>query len=125
MADHMREDLVDEALHLALGRRQPAAGLVHHSDRGSQYTSDGYQQLLARNQITVSMSRPANCYDNAMMESFWATVKAECANAPFASRAAARLALFEYLEVWYNRQRLHSALGYTSPVNFERQHALP
>ncbi len=71
------------------------------------------------------MSRTGDCYDNAMMESFWGTLKAECADAPFASRAQARVAIFDYLEVWYNRQRLHSALDYTSPAIFERQHVLP
>src|SRR5689334_9816193 len=121
MANHMREELVEEALRFALAGRQPSEGLLHHSDQGSQYTSDDYLALLTEHHITVSMSRTGDCYDNAMMESFWGTLKAECASAPFASRAAARLAIFDYLEVWYNRQRLHSALGYLSPAAFERQ----
>ena len=125
MADHMREDLVENALRLALAQRRPSRDLLHHSDQGSQYTSDDYQALLAQRGITVSMSRGGDCYDNAMMESFFGTLKAECAMAPFPTRDAARLALFDYLEVWYNRQRLHSALGYTSPASFERLHALP
>jgi putative transposase len=125
MAQHMREDLVEEALRLALAQRQPGCGLLHHSDQGSQYTSDDYRTLLAQHHITVSMSRSGDCYDNAMMESLWGTLKAECASTPFSTRAAARLAIFDYLEVWYNRQRLHSALGYTTPARFERQHALP
>ena len=125
MADHMREALVEDALRLALAQRQLGRDLLHHSDQGSQYTSHHSLALLAEHNITVSMSRSADCYDNAMMESVWGTLKAECAFAPFATRAAARLAIFDYLEVWYNRQRLHSALDYTSPARFERQHALP
>lgn len=120
MDEHMDADLVQRALEMALARRQPEAGLLHHSDRGSQYTSDDYRQQLARQHITVSMSRTGNCYDNAMKESFFATLKTECANRPFASRAEARTAIFEYIEVFYNRQRLHSALGYLSPEQFER-----
>src|SRR5690242_5573070 len=91
MANHMREELVEEALRFALAGRQPSEGLLHHSDQGSQYTSDDYLALLTEHHITVSMSRTGDCYDNAMMESFWGTLKAECASAPFASRAAARL----------------------------------
>jgi putative transposase len=125
MADHLREQLVEDALRLALAQRQPVDDLLHHSDQGSQYTSDDYLALLAQYHITVSMSRAADCYDNAMMESFWGTLKAECATAPFATRAAARVAIFDYLEVWYNRQRLHSAIDYASPATFEREHALP
>jgi transposase InsO family protein len=125
MADHMREELVEDALRLALSQRQPTHDLLHHSDQGSQYTSEDYLALLAKHHMTVSMSRAGDCYDNAMMESFWGTLKAECASAPFATRAAARVAIFDYLEVWYNRQRLHSALDYTSPARFERQQVLP
>jgi putative transposase len=125
MADHMAETLVEDALRLALAQRQPGRNLLHHSDQGSQYTSQDYLALLAQRGITVSMSRTGDCYDNAMMESFWGTLKAECASTPFATRAEARLAIFDYLEVWYNRQRLHSSLGYTSPAIFERQHVLP
>jgi len=125
MDDHMREQLVEEALRLALARRQPGHDLLHHSDQGSQYTSDDYLALLDKHHITVSMSRTANCYDNAMMESFWGTLKAECADAPFPTRAAARVAIFDYLEVWYNRHRLHSALDYASPASFERLRLLP
>jgi len=125
MADHMREDLVEDALWLALAQRRPSRDLLHHSDQGSQYTSDDYLALLAKHGMTVSMSRCGSCFDNAMMESFWGSLKAECASAPFPTRATARLAVFDYLEVWYNRQRLHSALNYTSPASFERLHALP
>lgn len=120
MADHMETSLVNSALDMALFHRQPTGDLLHHSDRGSQYASHDYRRLLAKRGITVSMSRTANCYDNAMKESFFATLKTECATKPFPSRAAARLAIFEFIEVWYNRQRLHSALGYLSPEQFER-----
>ena len=125
MADHMREELVEDALQMALVQRQPNHALLHHSDQGSQYSSDDYLALLAQHGMTVSMSRRGDCFDNAMMESFWGTLKAECATAPFPARAAARLAIFDFLEVWYNRQRLHSALDYTSPASFERLHVLP
>jgi len=121
MADHMETSLVSSALQMALFQRRPTGELLHHSDRGSQYASQDYQDLLAKRGITVSMSRTANCYDNAMKESFFATLKTECARRPFASRAAARLAIFEFIEGWYNRRRLHSALGYRSPEQFERQ----
>ncbi len=121
MDEHMERSLVERVLHMAMARRRPEAGLLHHSDRGSQYASDAYQALLTQHQITVSMSRTGNCYDNAMMESFFATLKAECASKPFASRAEARTAIFDYIEGFYNRQRLHSALGYVSPEQFERQ----
>jgi putative transposase len=125
MDDHMESELVERALHMALCQRQPAPGLLHHSDRGSQYTSLAYRALLAQHHLCVSMSRVGNCYDNAMKESFFATLKAECVRHPFATRAQARTAIFDYIEGWYNRQRLHSALGYLSPEQFERRHALP
>jgi len=125
MADHMEAVLVENALKMALARRLPASGLLHHSDQGSQYTSSLVQSLLAAHQITVSMSGVGNCYDNAPMESFIGTLKAECATAQFATRADARRMIFEYIEVWYNRQRLHSSLGYLSPVEFERQFFYP
>ena len=89
MADHMRQELVEDALRWAIAQRQPGRHLLHHSDQGSQYTSDDYLALLAQCDIVVSMSRTGDCYDNAMMESFWGTLKAECATAPFATRADA------------------------------------
>ena len=112
--------LVEAALQMAYWRRQPGEGLLHHSDQGSQYTSELYRQCLASFGCEVSMSRVGNCYDNAVMESFFATLKAECAPRPFGSRAQARTAIFEYIEAWYNRQRLHSTLGYLSPLEFEQ-----
>jgi putative transposase len=113
--------LVERALQMALEQRRPAAGLVHHSDRGSQYASLDYRARLAAAHITVSMSRTGDCYDNAMKESFFATLKTECASRPFATRAQAHSTVFAFLEGWYNRRRLHSALGYLSPDDFERQ----
>jgi len=119
MADHMETTLVEDALYMALTRRQPEDGFLHHSDQGSQFTSQTYQLQLLAHHCQVSMSRVGNCYDNAVMESFFATLKTECVTRQFASRAEARLAIFEYIEVWYNRQRLHSSLDYLSPVEFE------
>jgi transposase InsO family protein len=123
MADHLRATLVESALQMALGRRVLDGDLLHHSDQGSQYTSSRVQTLLAEQHIQVSMNGVGNCYDNAPMESFIGTLKTECADAPFATRAEARRVIFEYLEVWYNRQRLHSSLGYVSPAAFEQQYA--
>lgn len=98
----------------------PLVGCSNHSDRGSQYASDAYRELLRRHGATPSMSRPANCYDNARMESFWATLKGELiGDYVFATRAEAKTALFDYIEVFYNRRRLHSALGFQSPVDYE------
>ena len=119
MADHMQTSLVEEALKMAMRKRHPTEGLLHHSDQGSQYTSEAYQDALAAYHCQVSMSRVGNCFDNAAMESFFSTLKTECASQRFATRAQARTAIFEYIEAWYNRQRLHSSLGYLSPVEFE------
>jgi putative transposase len=119
MADSLQSRLVECALHMALLQRQPTAALLHHSDRGSQYTSADYRRLLAQHHSTVSMSSSGNCYDNAMKESFFATLKSECVTRLFATRLQARVAIFDYIEVFYNRQRLHSALGYRCPEQFE------
>lgn len=121
MADHMGTSLVENALRMALARRQPTAGFLHHSDQGSQYTSSSYQLQLLTHNCQISMSRAGNCYDNAVMESFFSTLKSECVTEQFDNRAQARRAIFEYIEVWYNRQRLHSSLGYLSPVEFEQK----
>jgi putative transposase len=109
------------ALEDAIRRRQPPPGLLHHSDRGSQYASSDYQALLVSANMQCSMSRKGNCRDNAVMESFFATLKAELPVAVFPSHAAARLAIFDYIERFYNRRRLHSALGYCCPVDYEAQ----
>lgn len=122
MADHRQAVLVEQALLMALGRRLPDDDLLHHSDQGSQYTSALIQALLAQHHIQVSMSGVGNCYDNAPMESFIGKLKTERVTYQFATRVAARQVIFEYIEVWYNRQRLHSSLGYISPVAFERQY---
>jgi putative transposase len=102
--------------------RQPPPGLLHHSDRGSQYASAEYQALLTQAKMRSSMSRKGNCWDNAAMESFFATRKAELPFSIFDSHAAARSAVFDYIERFYNCQRLHSTLGYRSPITYERQH---
>lgn len=100
--------------------RKPPEGLLHHSDRGCQYTSQAYQEFLKDHGLRVSMSRKGNCWDNAVMERFFGTLKRECtARARFATHEEARTALFEYIEAYYNRVRKHSTLGYLSPVQFE------
>jgi transposase InsO family protein len=122
MDKHMEEGLVASALKMAATHRQPGEGVLHHSDRGSQYASYSYQQLLSDHGMQVSMSRKGDCYDNAVMESFFSTLKSECVTGVYSTRAQARQAIFEYIEVWYNRQRRHSALGYTSPEAFEKRY---
>ena len=120
--DAMPTSLVVRAFERAAAQRKPAAGLLHHSDRGSQYASDAYRELLRCHGVEPSMSRAGNCYDNALMESFWATLKTELIGARlFTSHAEARSEIFRYIEVFYNRVRLHGALGYASPVDFENQ----
>ena len=120
MADHLRSELIGDALTMALMRRRPGRGLLHHSDRGVQYASDAYQALLAEHGIACSMSRRGNCYDNAVMESFFGTLKTELVHHEhYATRPEAQASIFEYIEVFYNRQRLHSTLGYQSPEAFE------
>jgi len=117
--EHLEASLVQQAWHMAVVQRCPSADLLHHSDQGSQYTSEVYLQSLAAHHCQVSMSRTGNCFDNAAMESFFSTLKTECADEQFDTRAHARAAIFEYIEAWYNRQRLHSSLGYLSPAEFE------
>lgn len=122
MAEHMRTQLVNDALLMAIWKRKPASGLIWHTDRGSQYASESHRLLLAQHGIKQSMSRKGNCWDNAVAESFFHTLKTELINhESYQTRSAARLALFEYIEVFYNRQRRHSANGYLSPVNYELQ----
>lgn len=120
MAEHLRAELVLDALSMALVRRRPGAGLLHHSDRGVQYACDAYRRLLNENGIECSMSRTGNCYDNAAMESFWSTLKTELVyHEDYATRKQARHSIFEYMEVFYNRMRIHSSIGYVSPEAFE------
>ncbi len=120
MSDHLGTDLAGDALAMALLRRKPLTGLLHHSDRGVQYASDAYQALLASNGIQVSMSGKGDCWDNAAMESFWSTLKTELVHHQrYATREEARRSIFEYIEVFYNRKRLHSSIGYVSPEAFE------
>jgi transposase InsO family protein len=108
------------ALLMAIRQRQPSAGLIHHSDRGVQYASADYRAALAEHKLVASMSRKANCYDNATMESFWSTLKLELVyRRHFATRAEATTAIFNYIEGFYNRTRRHSALGYQCPLDFE------
>ena len=120
MGDSLETSLPLAALDMALTQRKPPSGLLHHSDRGVQYASAAYRQRLAAAGVIPSMSRRGNCYDNAMMESFWSTLKRELVHrCLFATRAQAHAAIFEWIEIFYNRMRLHSALDYKSPVDFE------
>lgn len=118
----MERGLVINALRMALLDRKPPEGLLHHSDRGSQYASNDYQQVLNDYGIICSMSRKGNCYDNAVMESFFATLKQELVyRQPYRSRQDTKQYIFEYIQVWYNRKRKHSALQYLSPEQFENK----
>jgi len=120
-SDSLRTSLVKEALQQALASRRPIAGLLHHSDRGSQYASHTYRHLLRSRRIRCSMSARGRCYDNAAMESFWSTLKTEWLHHHnFQTHRQARSAVFDYIETFYNPKRLHSALGYQSPVHFEQ-----
>lgn len=124
IADHMRTELVESALSNALAWRAPAAALLHHSDRGAQYASESYQALLARHGIECSMSRAGDCYDNAVMESFFGSFKQECVHHQrWAGLDEARAATHDYIEVFYNRQRLHSSLGYRTPAEADAEAA--
>lgn len=120
MHERMPSELVEDALKMAVARRNPGRGLLHHSDRGSQYAGENYQSILKAQGFIVSMSRTGNCYDNAVMESFWGTLKTELVyHERYATREEARRSIFEYIEVFYNRVRKHSSLGYLSPEAFE------
>jgi transposase InsO family protein len=123
MASHMRTDLVMDALSAALGRRIPEPSMIHHSDRGSQYASHDYREALRNNGIVCSMSRKGNCWDNAVVESFFATLKKDLIHRrPWPTARQAREAIAEYIEVFYNSRRKHSTLGYLSPADFEALH---
>jgi putative transposase len=122
LSEHIDTELVLAAWGMARTQRQPLADLVFHSDRGVQYASYAYRDALQHAQAIASMSRKGNCYDNAAMESFWSTLKHELIyRRDFKTRAEARQAIFEFIEGFYNRQRLHSSLGYRSPLDFENQ----
>jgi transposase InsO family protein len=121
MSERIDRTLACAALTDALRRRHPAPGVLHHSDRGCQYASDDYQTLLMQHGLIPSMSRKGNCWDNAPMESFFHSMKVEWLHdQTFRTRTEARQAIFTFIEVWYNRQRLHSTLGYRSPQQYER-----
>lgn len=120
MRHTLERGLTLDALRMALAARQPAPGVLHHSDRGSQYACGEYQALLTAHGMTCSMSRKGDCWDNAVLESFFATLEVELVeDADWTTREIARSAIFEYVEVWYNRERRHSSLGYRSPVQYE------
>lgn len=122
MGDTLERTLVLDALKMAYRRRRPGKGLIHHSDRGCQYASEDYRNLLKLYGMQMSMSRKGDCWDNAPMESFFGTLKNELVHhRKYQTRAEARRDIFEYIEVFYNRERLHSSLGYLSPMNYEKQ----
>lgn len=126
VANHMRTTLVLEALRMAVAQRKPGPGLVFHSDRGSQYTSEAFRAALASHGIRQSLSRPRQCWDNAVAESFFSTLKQELIyRTPMTTPEATRTAVFEYIEVFYNRQRLHSAIGHQSPAAYELAGSIP
>lgn len=125
MSESLSTAIVVDALEMAIARRSPPAGLVHHSDRGTQYAAQAFRGLLERNGIRCSMSRRGNCYDNALKESFFHTLKTElCDHEHYRTREQARASVFEFIEVFYNRSRLHSSLGYLSPEEFEQRVAV-
>ena len=120
LRDHMRTELVNSAFLQAVFKTGPVPGLIAHSDRGSQYASREFRRLLDQYRVRSSMSAKGNCYDNAAMESFWATLKTDLKiSRPFTTKEEARLAIFDYIEVFYNRQRIHTALGDLSPLDYE------
>lgn len=122
MRETVETELALSALRMALAARRPGEGLIHHSDRGSQYTSADYRAELAAHRMVTSMSRKGNCYDNAVAESFFATLEFELLSQyDWATRDAARRAIFSHIEIWYNRKRRHSTLGYMSPTDYEAE----
>ena len=126
MADHLRTELVADALNMACDQRRPTPGVIFHSDRGCQYTSGAYAALAQDRGVRLSFSRTGQCWDNAVAESFFGTLKDELIyRRAWPTRQAARAAIFEFIEVFYNRRRLHSALGYLSPADYEAIHHTP
>lgn len=125
MSERINRELVIQAMTMAIQNRRPAAGLLHHSDRGSQYASDDFQRLLKAHQIVPSMSGAGNCYDNAVMESFFHSLKTERVHhRRYQTRVEARTDLFQYIEVFYNRRRRHSSIGYQTPLGYEQMKAI-
>jgi transposase InsO family protein len=123
LADHMRTELVEDALSMAFAQRRPEAGVIFHSDRGCQYTSKDYAALARANGVILSVSRKGECWDNAVAESFFATIKREViSDRAWPTRAGLHRAVFDYIEGWYNTRRLHSSLGYLSPAEYELTH---
>lgn len=123
MADNLKADLADNALLMAIWQRKPSKGLVWHTDRGSQYCANSHLQIIQQHRIIQSMSRKGNCWDNAVAESFFHSIKTELIHqCRFKTREEARLAIFEYIEVFYNRIRMHSANDYLAPNEFENLH---
>ena len=123
LADHMRTELVTDALSMAFANRAPERGLIFHSDRGRQYTSGDYAELARRHGVVLSVGRKGECWDNAVAESFFGTIKRELIDTrAWPTRAGLRRAIFEYIEGWYNTRRLHSTLGYLSPAQYEAVH---
>jgi putative transposase len=120
LADHMRTELISDALEMAFGSRRPPAGAIFHSDRGCQYTSRDYRDLARKHGIVLSLGRKGDCWDNAVAESFFATIKRELIDRrPWPTIAGVRRAVFDWIEGWYNTRRLHSSLGYLSPARYE------
>lgn len=125
MSERIDQQLVLDALHMALGQWRPQPGLIHHTDQGRQYSSTAYVETLRKHGMVQSMSRKGNCYDNAVAESFFSSLKNELVHhCSFKTREEARTAVFEYIEVFYNRQRRHQSLDYVSPVAYERSMAV-
>jgi transposase InsO family protein len=121
MNDRIDKELTQDALRMALAAREPNPAVLHHSDQGAEYSNKEYQALLKENNMVISMSRKANCYDNAVVESFFKTIKTELSRRQkFNTKDEAKSAIFEYIEVFYNRKRMHSTLGYLSPAEYER-----
>ena len=121
MGERMQARLVNDAFLMAIWKRKPAKGLIWHSDRGSQYASDSHRKILAEHKIIQSMRRKGDCWDNAVSESFFGTLKTELTHHhKFKTREEAKRVIFEYIEVFYNRIRIHSANNYLSPVEFEK-----
>jgi len=121
MSNRIDKELTQNALKMALANREPDHAVLHHSDQGAEYSNKDYQTLLNENEMSISMSRKANCYDNAVVESFFKTIKSELSRKQrFKTPDEARSAIFEYIEIFYNRKRMHSTLGYLSPMEYER-----